>query len=95
MYVFQCCWSTVDCSELKWSIYADIVFLVPTHEIVGLYGIYLEFKRHICCWHICSNSMVNRSCSLLFHLLIYAVMWSLYIYIYYGSSAEIQIGTTL
>ena len=40
--------------------------LISIYECIGICGISMAFERHICYWPICGNSMVNKSCSLLF-----------------------------
>ena len=42
-----------------YDIYADIV-VSYAHEVNGIYGIYVIFEGHICCWHMYSYSMVNK-----------------------------------
>ena len=53
------------------------ICLISTCELIGICDMQMAFEGHICCWHICDSSIVNKSCSVFFVLLICAVMWGL------------------
>ena len=55
---------TVDCSEFMWGIDTDIV-VSCAHELICIFGIYMEFERFICCWQINGNTMWSKYCSCL------------------------------
>ena len=55
----------IDCIKFIWGMYTDIVFSCA-HELTGIYGISMAFEGHICCWLICSYSIISKSCKCLF-----------------------------
>ena len=54
-------------------------YLISVHEVVDICGIYLTFEGHVCWWHIYGNSMVIKSCNLLYFWLEHVVIWDLYV----------------
>ena len=44
--------------------------LLCAHEVIGICGIYMEFKENICCWHIYGYSMVKCKFQFVVFLLI-------------------------
>ena len=60
---------TVDCIKFILGVYTDIVV---SHLNKKSYW-FVTFEGNVCCWHTYGNSIVNKSCNLLFFLLVYAV----------------------
>ena len=48
------------------SVEVGILPAIDAYGVICVYGIYVAFKGHVYCWHIYSNSIANKSCSLFF-----------------------------